>query len=157
MNIKKTICILALFLLLSCGYEPRYSKQNLENNYNFTIDKITFLGENKINQTLKNNLLSFTNNETKKIKYDLVINTNLIKEITSKNKKGTPETFSLKIITNVEISELNILKDSISFEENFEYKNKSNKFELNQYERNIQVNLSYKISNNIIEHLYSLK
>ena len=115
------------------------------------------LGENKINQTLKNNLLSFTNNETKKIKYDLVINTNLIKEITSKNKKGTPETFSLKIITNVEISELNILKDSISFEENFEYKNKSNKFELNQYERNIQVNLSYKISNNIIEHLYSLK
>jgi len=157
MNIKKTICILALFLLLSCGYEPRYSKQNLENNYNFTIDKITFLGENKINQTLKNNLLSFTNNETKKIKYDLVINTNLIKEITSKNKKGNPETFSLKIITNVEISELNILKDSISFEENFEYKNKSNKFELNQYERNIQVNLSYKISNNIIEHLYSLK
>ena len=157
MNIKKTICILALFLLLSCGYEPRYSKQNLENNYNFTIDKITFLGENKINQTLKNNLLSFTNNETKKIKYDLVIYTNLIKEITSKNKKGNPETFSLKIITNVEISELNILKDSISFEENFEYKNKSNKFELNQYERNIQVNLSYKISNNIIEHLYSLK
>ena len=157
MNIKKTICILALFLLLSCGYEPRYSKQNLENNYNFTIDKITFLGENKINQTLKNNLLSFTNNETKKIKYDLVINTNLIKEITSKNKKGNPETFSLKIITNVEISELNILKDSVSFEENFDYKNKSNKFELNQYERNIQVNLSYKISNNIIEHLYSLK
>ena len=157
MNIKKTICILALFLLLSCGYEPRYSKQNLENNYNFTIDKITFLGENKVNQTLKNNLLSFTNNKTKKIKYDLVINTNLIKEITSKNKKGNPETFSLKIITNVEISELNILKDSISFEENFEYKNKSNKFELNQYERNIQGNLSSKISNNIIEHLYSLK
>ena len=157
MNIKKTICILALFLLLSCGYEPRYSKQNLENNYNFTIDKITFLGENKINQTLKNNLLSFTNNKTKKIKYDLVINTNLIKEITSKNKKGNPETFSLKIITNVEISELNILKDSVSFEENFDYKNKSNKFELNQYERNIQGNLSSKISNNIIEHLYSLK
>tara|TARA_B100001123_G_C15202833_1_gene984067 strand:+ start:464 stop:937 length:474 start_codon:yes stop_codon:yes gene_type:complete len=157
MNIKKTICILALFLLLSCGYEPRYSKQNLENNYNFTIDKITFLGENKVNQTLKNNLLSFTNNKTKKIKYDLVINTNLIKEITSKNKKGNPETFSLKIITNVEISELNILKDSVSFEENFDYKNKSNKFELNQYERNIQGNLSSKISNNIIEHLYSLK
>ena len=103
---KKTIIILTLFLLLSCGYEPRYAKQNLDNNYNFTINTITFSGKNQINQTLKNNLFNYLDNEAKKIKYDLLIDSNLIKKITSKNKKGNPETFSIKVTIKVDISDL---------------------------------------------------
>ena len=43
------------------------------------------------------------------------------------------------------------------FEENFEYNNKSSKFELGKYEKNIQKNLSQKLSEYIITHLYSIK
>ena len=49
------------------------------------------------------------------------------------------------------------LVDKITFKEAFEYKNKSNKYELKKYEKNIQKNLSLKISKDIIEYLYSMK
>ena len=40
MNLKKIITTLSFVLLLSCGYEPIYSKKKNNNNYNFSINKI---------------------------------------------------------------------------------------------------------------------
>ena len=157
MKIKKIIIIFTFFLLLSCGYEPMYSKKNLENSYNFTIDSIGFSGENIINQTIKNNLANYINIETKQIKYDLIIDSKILKTITSKNKKGDPEIFYIKIIINLDILQANNIISKKVFDDGFEYKNKSNKFELKQYEQNIQKNLSYKISEEIIEYLHSIK
>ena len=138
MKIKKIISILTFFLLFSCGFEPIYSKKKLENKYNFTITSIGFSGKNSINQNLKNNLVNYINIKEKPIKYELVINSSIIKTITSKNKKGNPEIFYTKIVINVDVIEADKLKSKTIFEEGFEYKNKSNKFELNQYEKNIQ-------------------
>ena len=154
---KKIITIFAFFLLYNCGFEPIYSKKNIDNNYNFSINSIGFSGENKINQTIKNKLLNYLDKKEKIVQLDLTINSTIQKNVTSKSKKGNPETFSIKVIIKVDISEVDVLKDSIIFEENFEYKNKSNKFELKLYEKNIQNNLTSEISQKIIEHLYSLK
>ena len=104
MKIKKIITILTFFLLFSCGFEPIYSKKKLDNSYNFTISNIVFSGENKVNQNLKNNLKNYINIETKPIKYDLVINSSSVKIVTSKNKKGNPELFSIEITINVDIN-----------------------------------------------------
>ena len=79
------------------------------------------------------------------------------KTITSKNQKGDPEIFYLEIIINLDVLENDNLKSKITFKEDFEYKNKSNKYELKKYEKNIQKNLSLKISKGIIEYLYSIK
>ena len=154
MKINKTLTILTFFLLLSCGFEPIYSQKKLDSNYNFTIASIGFSGNNNINQYLKNNLINYINNEDKKIKYDLIINSSIIKTITSKNKKGNPEIFYTNIQINVEIIENDKIKNKTIFEEGFEYKNKSNKYALNKYEKNIQKNLTNKISKDLIEYLY---
>ena len=154
MKINKILTILTFFLLFSCGFEPMYSQKKLDSNYNFTIANIGFSGNNYINQYLKNNLIEYTNNEDKEIKYDLIINSSIIKTITSKNKKGNPEIFYTNIKINVEIIENDKIKNKTIFEEGFEYKNKSNKYELNKYEKNIQKNLTNKISKDLIEYLY---
>ena len=77
--------------------------------------------------------------------------------ITSKNKKGNPEAFSTEITINVDVHKDGSLKNQITLKENFEYKNKSNKFELKQYEKNIKKNLSSELSEDIIEYLYSIR
>ena len=153
----KIITILTFLLLLNCGYEPIYSKKKLETNYNFTIKTIVFSGENIINQNLKNNLKNYINKETKPIKYDLNINSNSNRSVTSKDKKGNPELFSLKVTINLEVFENDKLKNSKVFNETFEYKNRSSKFSLKQYEENIKKNLSSKLSEDILQYLYYTK
>ena len=157
MKINKFLTILTFFLLFSCGFEPIYSQKKLDSNYNFTIASIGFSGNNNINQYLKNNLVNYTNNKGKETRYDLIINSTIKKKITSKNKKGNPELFHTKILINVEIIEDNKIKNKTIFEESFEYKNKSNKFELNKYEENIKKNLTNKLSRDLIEYLYYIK
>ena len=157
MKINKILTILTFFLLFSCGFEPIYSQKKLDSNYNFTIASIGFSGDNNINQYLKNNLVNYINNEDKKIKYDLIINSSIIKTITSKNKKGNPEIFYTKIQINVDIIENNQIKNKTIFEESFEYKNKESKFELNKYEKNIHKNLTNKLSKDLVEYLYYVK
>ena len=157
MKINKTLTILAFFLLFGCGFEPIYSQKKLDSNYNFTIASIGFSGNNDINQYLKNNLANYINNEDKETKYDLIINSSIIKTITSKNKKGNPEIFYTKIQINVDIIEDDKIKNKTIFEEGFEYKNKSSKFKLNEYEKNIQKNLINKLSKDLIEYLYYVK
>ena len=154
---KKIIIIFAFFLLLSCGFEPIYSKKKLEKNYNFTISNIGFSGDSSINQNIKNNLINYIDNPEKPIKYDLIISSLVNKTITSKSLKGDPEIFYIEITIILEVLENDNLKNKISFEEAFEYKNKSNKYELKKYEKNIQKNLSLKISKDIIKYLYSIK
>ena len=157
MKINKILTILTFFLLIGCGFEPMYSEKKLNENYNFTINNIGFSGNNNINQYLKNNLVNYTNNKNKEIKYDLAINSRTTKTITTKNKKGDPELFHIKIVINVDIIENNKLKNQTILEEGFEYKNKSNKFQLDKYEKNIQKNLTNKLSKDLIDYLYYIK
>tara|TARA_B100001123_G_C14864045_1_gene849196 strand:+ start:26 stop:493 length:468 start_codon:yes stop_codon:yes gene_type:complete len=154
---KKIIIIFSFFLLLSCGFEPIYSKKKLEQNYNFTISNIGFSGDTSVNKNIKNNLINYIDNPEKPIKYDLIISSLVNKTITSKSLKGDPEIFYIEITIILEVLENDNLKNKITFKEAFEYKNKSNKYELKKYEKNIQKNLSLKISKDIIEYLYSIK
>ena len=155
MNLKKIITTLSFLLLLSCGYEPIYSKKKINSYYNFSINTINFKGDNKVNQILKNLLQKILNKEKKSTELNLNLNSRVEKFVTSKDKKGNAKRFSIKIIINLEIYESEILKGKANFEEKFEYNNKSNKFDLKQYEKNIQDNLISKLSDEIIRYLKS--
>ena len=154
-NIKKIIITLSFFLLLGCGFEPIYSKKNSNVNYNFSIKKIEFSGTNKINKYLKNNFTYHLNNDFSEKVFNLKINSQIIKSTASKDKQGNTEVFNTQIIVTLKILENNTVKDELIFQENFEYNNQENKFDLNQYEKDIQKNLTSKISQDIILHLYS--
>ena len=157
MNLKKIIATLSFLLLLNCGYEPIYSKKQINSNYNFSINSINYIGDNKVNRILKNQLQKILNKERKSTELNLNLNSRVEKVVTSKDKKGNPKRFSLKVIINLEIYESEILKGKTNFEEKFEYNNKSNKFDLKQYEKNIQRNLISNLSDEIIRYLNSIR
>ena len=157
MNLNKIITTLSFLLLLSCGYEPIYSNKQINSNYNLSINTINYTGDNKINHILKNKIKKILNKEKKSTELNLNLNSRVEKFVTSKDKKGNPKRFSIKIIINLEIYESEILKGKTNFEEKFEYNNKSNKFDLKQYEKNIKDNLISELSNKIIRYLNSLK
>ena len=147
----------SFLLLLSCGYEPIFSKKKIEKNYNFSIEEITFLNQNTINQLIKKNLLNYFNQEEKLKKISLEINTNTNKIIVLKDKQGNIKMFSMEIIVDVKIHENETLINYKKFKENFKYKNQANKFSLEKYEKVIQNNLITKISNNIISYLFTIE
>ena len=153
MNLKKIITTLGLFLLLSCGYEPIHSKKQINSNYNFSINTINYTGDKQANQILKNKIKKILNKEKKSPGLNLNLNSRIEKVVTSKDKKGNPIRFSIEIIINLEVFENGISKGKTNFKEKFEYNNKSNKFDLNQYEKNIKDNLISKLSNEIIRYL----
>ena len=153
MNLKKIITTLSFLLLLSCGYEPIYSKKQINNNYNFSINTINFIGDNKVNQILKNKLKKILDKEKKLTELNLNLNSRVAKTITSKDAKGNPIRFSIKIMINLKVFESKKLKSETNFNEKFEYNNKSNKFDLKQYEKNIKDNLISKLSVEIIRYL----
>ena len=157
MNLKKIIATLSFLLLLNCGYEPIYSKKQINSNYNYSINNINYIGDNKVNQILKNQLQKILNKEKKSTELNLNLNSRVEKVITSKDEKGNPKRFSIKIIINLEVYESEILKGKANFEENFEYNNRSNKFNLKQYEKNIKDNLISELTYEIIIYLNSLK
>ena len=157
MKLKKIVNILSFLLLLSCGYEPIYSKKQINNNYNFSINTINLIGDNKVNQIIKNKLRKNLNKGKTSTEFDLNLNSKLVKTVRSKDKKGNPKRFSIKIIINLGVFENEILKGKKNFEEKFEYNNRSNKFDLKQYEKNITDNLISKLSDKINSYLNSLK
>ena len=157
MNIKKIIIILSFFLLMGCGYEPIYSKKKLEKNYNFSITSIEFEESNEINQMLINNLKRFINKKNKLKLLNLKIKSSTNKTTISKNLKGNAERYLIEVRVNLIIFENGVLKKEFIFEESFNYNSQTNKFNLNQYEKNIKENLISKISDNIILELYSLQ
>ena len=157
MNLKKIITTLSFFLLLSCGYEPMYSKKQINSNYNFSINTINLIGDNKVNQILKNKLTKNLNKGKKSTELNLNLDSRVVKTITSKDKKGNPIRFSIKIMINLEVFKSEILKGKKNFEQKFEYNNKSNKFDLKKYEKNIKDNLISELTYEIIIYLNSLK
>ena len=101
MNLKKIITTLSFLLLLSCGYEPIYSKKQINSNYNFSINTINYIGDNKVNQLLKNKLNKNLSKEKKSPSSNLNLNSKVEKVITAKDKKGNPTKFLIKIIINL--------------------------------------------------------
>ena len=157
MNIKKIIIILSFFLLMGCGYEPIYSKKKLKKNYNFSIISIEFEESNEINQMLLNNFKMFINLKNKLKLLDLKIKSSTNKITISKNLKGDAERYLIEVRVNLIIFENGVLKKEFIFEESFNYNTQTNKFNLNQYEKNIKENLISKISDDIILVLYTLQ
>jgi len=152
--IKNIIFISFIIIFISgCGYTPIYSKKD----QNFKLGQIETLGNAKLNKTIIRNIKNFTdkNSNSNKI-FNLKIETNLNKNIKSKDTKGNPKTFEIKIVTNLIVNkdEPNSLKKSFSYSSI--YNTLDSEFELNKYENTIEKTLISKISQKIIVYLQTL-
>ena len=146
---KNRILFLLLFILTSCGYQPLYSKKEVKI---LTINELKLIGNTNINKKVASALPIKVDKNTPLKNKIILENKKTIIE-TSKNKKGQPDSF--KMIIDFKFSFIdndNILNEKIISEE-FSYKNKDNKFDLSQYEMNIEQSLIYKIIEKLIIYM----
>ena len=151
MKNKSILLILLFFILANCGFEPIYSSKKS----NFNIGEIKITNKNKFNSIIKNNLKNISNNESQN-KFDLIINSEKKRIISSKDTKGNPQFLTMIISVEVQIIKDNVIKNKKNFSQDFSYSNNSNKFSLAQYEKDIEKNLINKIIENINTYLLSL-
>lgn len=151
MKNKSILLILLFFILANCGFEPIYSSKKS----NFNIGEIKITSKNKFNSIIKNNLKNISNNESQN-KFDLIINSEKKRIISSKDAKGNPQLLTMIISVEVQIIKDNVIKNKKNFSQDFSYSNNSNKFGLAQYEKDIEKNLINKIIENINTYLLSL-
>lgn len=151
MKNKSILLILLFFILANCGFEPIYSSKKS----NFNIGEIKITNKNKFNSIIKYNLKNISNNESQN-KFDLIINSEKKKIISSKDTKGNPQLLTMIISVEVQIIKDNVIKNKKNFSQDFSYSNNSNKFSLAQYEKDIEKNLINKIIENINTYLLSL-
>ena len=150
----KKIALTVLFVLFlnGCNYQPIYSSKNVE----FSIGKFQSSGDNKINKLLIKKLEIYKNDSLDVKKYNLNIDSKVNKNISAKDKKGNPTTFTLKIAFKIEIENSLGEKKLTEFEEYTTYENNDNKFELKKYENSIKINMIESINENIILYLQDL-
>ena len=151
MKNKSILLILLFFILANCGFEPIYSSKKS----NFNIGEIKITNKNRFNAIIENNLRNISNNESQNI-FDLIINSERKKIVSSKDAKGNPQLLTMIISVEIQIIKNNVIKNTKNFSENFSYSNNSNKFSLAQYEKNIEKDLINKIIENINTYLLSL-
>ena len=132
-----------LFLLPNCAYEPVLKNKN----YQFSINIIKLNGDQNINSIITNNV---NNLKEKEKKYDLTLSSSKEKIIISKDSKGDPSIFELKININYTVKEdgETLIKNNINKKST--YNNIADKFELENYEKTLLKNLSSAISDDII-------
>ena len=152
---KKIFTFILLIFLSSCGYEAIYSVKNIK-NYDFSISKLSFIGDREINLKIKQKLNNYTQ-ETKDINFILKITSTSEKIILAKNDAGDSTNFKIEIIVNIDVFNKEKLKSNFIIMESFNYDNNSNKFELKNYEKEIKRNLADIITEKLISKLANIK
>ena len=141
---KHFLLIIFLILISACGYEP-LNKSLPESN--IKISKKTFSGDNRINRKLFNKInLKETKDE---LGYELKLNSNKIIDQVAKDKSGNVTKYETTITIVVELIENEKTVKKRSFSKNFNYSNLSNKFELKEYQKNVETNLINTIARDI--------
>ena len=146
---KNRILFLLLFILTSCGYQPLYSKKEVKI---LTIEELKLIGNTNINKTVASALpIKVEKNTLLKNKIILENKKTIIE--TSKNKKGQPDSFKMIIDFKFSFIDNNNILNEKFISEEFSYKNKDNKFDLSQYEMNIEQILINKIIEKLIIYM----
>ena len=143
---KKTLLLLLFFIFNGCGYQPMYVTKDLND---LVFKNITLIGNKNINRKIINSL-GVKEDEFLKNDNELLIESKIVIEETSKNSKG--QVTSYKTIGNIKliIKENNKIIKNKNFIQDFTYSNRENKFELVEYQSEIENNIINKMIEEII-------
>ncbi len=148
--IKKNFLLALAFLFFStCGYSPIYSSKNL----NFSINNIE-----KNNNILNNRFAEMfrgINDENNTNKINISIESDKKVEIKSRDSKGDPLIFQLEIFLKIKILDPINPKEK-EFVEDTSFNNSDDKFELNNYQSELEEILIRRLFEQTIVYLSSL-
>ena len=146
---KKILLITCIFLLSNCGYQPLYSTKDINK---FTFQEIEIFGDKNINNRIISALSIKESNENFLYEKIVLKNNKRIVE-TSKDSKGTPDSFKMIITLDVMIKNNGKAVKETSFIKDYSYTNLDNKFDLSEYEINVKNNLIERIIEELIIYL----
>jgi hypothetical protein len=137
---KAFFYIIILFNLTSCGYEPMYLEKA---GFSTSIKSFQLEGDKKINRKI---ILSLNvKSQIKETGYKLLLDSNKTIETVSKNSAGDASAFRTLITVNVSLLDSDKIFKTKTFTSNFTYNNIKNKYDLSQYQKDIETNLINKI------------
>ena len=142
---KKILYILILFALTGCGYEPIYVQKNLTN---IEIKSIKLEGDKKINRKIISQIAPKLN-KNNALAYDLELNSNQFIDAVAKDSAGNTTTYRMTVEVDLFLKGSSDKNKSKKFILSFTYNTRDNKFNLLQYQKNIENNLINKISQEI--------
>ena len=150
--IKKFSYILILLLLANCGYQTIYS----DKKYTATsINEIEIEGNKNIGRKIVS-LANLGKNNNQNYSYNLTLISNKRIESVAKDKSGNISVYKTIIKVELYLKDSNdqgeIIKQKI-FSSSFIYNNIQNKFDLSQYQKNIEKNLIDKLAEEITIYL----
>ena len=145
---KKLFILLSLLILTSCGYQPLYSKKEIK----LLTKELEVSGNVKINNKIIS-ALSIEINKNNFSNQKIIIESKKQIIESSKNSKGQPDLY--KMIINLRLSKIDKsgFFSEKNFIEEFSYKNKDNKFNLSEYEIEVENNLINKIIEKLILYI----
>lgn len=148
---KKKIIIFLLFsiFLNQCGFNSIYSN-NIKTD--FTIENITFNGDDTINRYLNVYLDKLKNDNISK-KFDLKVNTRYKKNVLSKDKTAKVTDYQLLAEVSFDVIQEDVVLKQITITEKKNMENVSDELEEEKLERIIKQNFASTISNRLINEL----
>ena len=150
---KKLFLLLILSLFISqCGYEKVYSGKNID----ITIKNIK-KDNNIINNELSETLLEVLSNKTSENTFDLEIQSKKFTNVRTKNSKGDPSVYVLKLETKIKAKDRTNNEYTNFFYEEMNYNNNDDKFELSQYTKEIEKILIRETVKDIIAYLANIE
>ena len=111
-------------------------------------------GDPKINRMIMS-FLGIKENKNIESGYTLILNSTKKIDVISKDKSGNPSVYRSSIIVNFSLSNEEVIIKQKEFNSRFTYNNSQNKFDLSQYQKNIEVNLINEMSEKIFIFLKS--
>ena len=147
--LKKITLLLSLCFFWGCGYEPLYLKKN---DYKQQINVITLNGDQKINKIIMSSL-GIKEGKNSNSGFTLILKSSKKIDIISKDKTGNPSVYRSSIIVNFSLTDDDTIIKQKEFNQSFTYNNNQSKFDLSQYQKNIELNLINEISEKIFIYL----
>ena len=147
--IKNLYIFIFLILLVSCGFKK------INQNYNSAIyiQNIDIIGEKKISDLLKKNIL-FISKKDSKNKYDLKLKIDKTKTSKIKNAKGKVTRYSLSFMVNLVMTNINNQKNiNKSFSRSGDYDVAESHSQTINNDKNMVKNIIQQISNDIISFI----
>ena len=144
--------LIIFFFVYGCSHEPIFSGKEVS----FGIKNVKFDKNNKIEARIDKILNNYKDLKNKNKIIDLEISSKINKTITSKDKNGDPESYKLELIVETIIKENNKIINNSIFTKSHNYNNRSNKFDLKNFENSTLDSFTEKISEEIVVYLLSI-
>ena len=140
--------------VLSCGYTPIYK---IDQKLNIKLGEIKYSGDKRINRQIATGLKKYKDNNTNDI-FNLTINSDKKENIVTKDKKGNATSYKLILAVDLNLnSSSNNKTFTKTFIKDMSFNSRSNKFELDQYRKELEKNMISQNLQDIDIYLRNIK